>query len=146
MPTWRSSFPSPGSRLSRKPRASVKRATSAQSSWKGGRVASEHGVDLVDLSTAIIEALAAPDGEQRFYPAEELRAFCAVQFAVAARIQEPLLDQAFAASSAEPPSESAVENLGYVAQHVLDEQGLAPAVDALVAIISADDIEAALGT
>lgn len=50
------------------------------------------------------------------------------------------------ASSAEPPSESAVENLGHVAQRVLDDQGLAPAVDALVAIISTDDIDAALGT
>lgn len=116
----------------------------------GAQLASQHGVDVAELANAIIGRMAAarpPDGDPEevvVYPVDALRGLCAVEFVAAAMVEDTRLDQAVARSSAAPSDVAATDNLGNVAQRVLEEQGLTPVVDALVVLITTDDIDEAL--
>lgn len=112
---------------------------------EGARLASQHGVDLLELSNTIIEEFAAarpPDAEPGvlWFPNEAIRAMCAVDFVARSTLDDPRLNEAFARSAASSDDES-LENLQQVAQRVLEERRLTPVVDALVILIRADDVD-----
>lgn len=114
---------------------------------EGTRLAAQHGIDLPDLADVIVEQLAAArppdtDPEKRLaFPTEAIRATCALDFVARSTLDDPRLHQAFA--QYESDSES-LEHVQQVALRVLDERGLTPVVDALVLLITTDDIEKAL--
>ncbi len=114
---------------------------------EGTRLASQHGVDLLELSSTIIEEFAAarpPDAEPGvlWFPNEAVRAMCALDFVARSNLDDPRLNEAFARSAASSDA-SSFENLQQVVQRVLEERKLTPVVDALVILIRDDDAVAA---
>lgn len=115
---------------------------------EAARLASLYGVDLSELAGAIVGAIAAarPTGgdpeKVMVFPTDVLRRVCAVDFVVAAELDDRRLDEAFARPA--PTSSEAIENLQGVALEVLAERGLTPVVDALVVLITTDDVDEAL--
>lgn len=109
----------------------------------GQGLASQYGVDLVDLSNYIVEQLAAlrdsdpsAGAGPRAFPIDALRGMCGMDFVAASGINDPRLDEAFAQTDTDHAWEMTLR--------VLDDHGLTPVVDALCLLITTDDPDVAL--